>query len=81
MNTFNSDAFLAPHPSLSPQGRGMGEGITEKTYIMNRDEMISTLKTYFQSRSDVFNIDMAFLYGSWARVFQRKFRTLMLLWY
>lgn len=33
---------------------------------MDKNEAISALKTYFQRKADVFNIDMAFLYGSWA---------------
>ncbi len=34
--------------------------------IRDKDEVISALKAYFQHKADVFNIDMAFLYGSWA---------------
>ncbi len=40
--------------------------------IMDKDEIISALKAYFQHKADVFNIDMAFLYGSWASGFPKK---------
>lgn len=33
---------------------------------MNRDEIIQVLKAYFQQRAVFFNINLAFLYGSWA---------------
>ena len=33
---------------------------------MNRDKIIHILKDYFQRRADFFNIDLAFLYGSYA---------------
>lgn len=33
---------------------------------MKRDEIIQVLKGYFQHRADFFNIDLAFLYGSYA---------------
>ncbi|MEK6599740.1 MAG: nucleotidyltransferase domain-containing protein [Deltaproteobacteria bacterium] len=33
---------------------------------MNREEAISTLKAYFQDKADAYDIDAAFLYGSWA---------------
>jgi predicted nucleotidyltransferase len=33
---------------------------------VNKDEAISAIKFYFQNKADIFNIDMAFLYGSWA---------------
>ncbi len=33
---------------------------------MNRGEIISALKSYFQQKAIAYNIDMAFLYGSWA---------------
>lgn len=38
---------------------------------MNRDKIISALKTYFQRKSDIYDIDMAFLYGSWAGGFPK----------
>jgi predicted nucleotidyltransferase len=34
--------------------------------VMNRGDMLSAIISYFQNNADVFNIDMAFLYGSWA---------------
>ncbi len=34
--------------------------------FMNKDNMVAVLKDYFESKADSFNIDMAFLYGSWA---------------
>lgn len=34
--------------------------------INNMAEIISALKEYFQSQADVYDINMAFLYGSWA---------------
>ncbi len=39
---------------------------------MDRGETISLLKTYFQSTAEKYNIDLAFLYGSWAAGLQRK---------
>ncbi len=33
---------------------------------MNRDEIIQILKDYFQQKAVFFNINFAFLYGSWA---------------
>lgn len=33
---------------------------------MSRDKIIHVLKDYFQHRADFFNIDLAFLYGSYA---------------
>lgn len=33
---------------------------------MNRDKIIQVLRDYFQQRADLFNIELAFLYGSWA---------------
>ena len=30
-------------------------------------DLISTLKSYFEENSNDYNVDMAFLYGSWAR--------------
>ncbi|MEW6418827.1 MAG: nucleotidyltransferase domain-containing protein [Nitrospirota bacterium] len=39
---------------------------------MDRDEIMSLLKTYFQSNAEKYNIDMAFLYGSWASGHPKK---------
>ncbi len=39
---------------------------------MNKDEAISAIKFYFQNKADIFNIDMAFLYGSWASGLPKK---------
>lgn len=39
---------------------------------MDKNEVISVLKTYFQNKADVLNIDMAFLYGSWASGLPKK---------
>lgn len=33
---------------------------------MDIEELTLSLKTYFQYKADTYNIDMAFLYGSWA---------------
>lgn len=40
--------------------------------IMDKNEVISALKTYFQHKANAFNIDIAFLYGSWASGFPKK---------
>jgi predicted nucleotidyltransferase len=34
--------------------------------IMDKNEAISAIKFYFQNKADIFNVDIAFLYGSWA---------------
>ncbi len=34
--------------------------------IIKRENIISALKTYFQRKADTYDINMAFLYGSWA---------------
>ncbi len=39
---------------------------------MNKDEIISSLKDYFQHKGDLFNISLAFLYGSWASGLPKK---------
>ncbi len=39
---------------------------------MNKKEIISLLKSYFQSKADKYNIDLAFLYGSWASGHPKK---------
>lgn len=44
----------------------MGEREYNGNGKMKRDEIIETLKDYFQQKHEVFDIDMAFLYGSWA---------------
>jgi len=31
---------------------------------VSKDGAISAIKSYFQNKADIFNIDMAFLYGS-----------------
>lgn len=33
---------------------------------MDKNEAISAIKFYFQNKADIFNVDIAFLYGSWA---------------
>lgn len=33
---------------------------------MNKEEMVSLLKAYFQQKTSAYALDMAFLYGSWA---------------
>ncbi|NWF98428.1 MAG: nucleotidyltransferase domain-containing protein, partial [Nitrospirae bacterium] len=40
--------------------------------IMDKNEAISAIKFYFQNKADFFNIDMAFLYGSWASGLPKK---------
>ena len=40
--------------------------------IMDKNEVISAIKFYFQNKADIFNIDMAFLYGSWASALPKK---------
>ncbi len=37
----------------------------------NKNEIIGILKDFFQVRADSYQIDMAFLYGSWARGYPR----------
>jgi hypothetical protein len=39
---------------------------------MDKDSLISILKSYFLHKADTFNIDMVFLYGSWASGSIRK---------
>jgi len=39
---------------------------------MDKDEIISALKAYFQDKADAYDIDMAFLYGSWASGFPKR---------
>lgn len=39
---------------------------------MERDEIISVLKDYFYKKNMQFNIDMVFLYGSWARGYPKE---------
>lgn len=34
--------------------------------MLIKDEIIKQLTTYFQDKKDLYDIDMAFLYGSWA---------------
>ena len=34
---------------------------------MNRDELISACKIFFEEKAEIYHIDCAFLYGSWAR--------------
>jgi predicted nucleotidyltransferase len=34
--------------------------------IIDKDSLISILKSYFLHKADTYNIDMVFLYGSWA---------------
>jgi predicted nucleotidyltransferase len=33
---------------------------------MNKNEVISALRSYFEAKADAFGVEMAFLYGSWA---------------
>lgn len=39
---------------------------------MNRNDIILALKDYFQCKADLYDIEMAFLYGSWACGYQKK---------
>lgn len=39
---------------------------------MMKEELILTLKTFFKERADLFGVEMAFLYGSWARGYPRE---------
>lgn len=38
----------------------------DKGYFLSREQIIPVLKDYFKSHADPCDIDMAFLYGSWA---------------
>lgn len=38
----------------------------------NKEELILTLKTFFKEKADFFGVEMAFLYGSWARGYPRE---------
>jgi len=38
---------------------------------MNKEEIISILKSYFNDKARIYGIDMAFLYGSWAGGFPK----------
>src|SRR3989337_4291250 len=44
----------------------------KKKSIMSKDEMISTLKSYFKQHSDIYYIDIAFLYGSWVSGYPKE---------
>ena len=39
---------------------------------MNRDYLIKKLKDFFNKNADFYDIDMAFLYGSWAKGFPKE---------
>ncbi|MEW6686637.1 MAG: nucleotidyltransferase domain-containing protein [Candidatus Edwardsbacteria bacterium] len=39
---------------------------------MNKKNIVTALKNFFKENASLFNIDMAFLYGSWARGYPRK---------
>lgn len=39
---------------------------------MSRDDLIKKLKDFFNKNADFYDIDMAFLYGSWARGFPKE---------
>ena len=39
---------------------------------MNRDDLIKKLKDFFNKNADFYDIDMAFLYGSWAKGFPKE---------
>ena len=43
-----------------------------KSQSQSRQELIRILKAFFEEKAAVFNIDMAFLYGSWAGGYPRK---------
>lgn len=38
----------------------------------NKEELILTLKTFFKEKAAFFGVEMAFLYGSWARGYPRE---------
>ena len=39
---------------------------------MSRDDLIKKLKDFFNKNADFYDIDMAFLYGSWAKGFPKE---------
>jgi predicted nucleotidyltransferase len=39
---------------------------------MMKEELILTLKAFFKERAHFFGVEMAFLYGSWARGYHRE---------
>jgi predicted nucleotidyltransferase len=39
---------------------------------MTKDEVITALKSYFLSKANIYDIEMAFLYGSWAGGYPKK---------
>jgi len=44
--------------------------MTDRTLM--KETILSTLKEYFHKKADLYKIDMAFLYGSWAYGFPRE---------
>jgi len=44
----------------------------DKKILNSRKNLINILKTFFKERAASFNIDMVFLYGSWAGGYPRK---------
>lgn len=44
----------------------------EKSLKIQKEEIILTLKDYFKQKASRYHIEMAFLYGSWARGYPHK---------
>ena len=49
-----------------------GSDKMDKSQLQPRQELIRILKDFFEEKAAAFNIDMAFLYGSWASGYPRE---------
>lgn len=50
----------------------LGCGLKKESRMnTNKEELILTLKTFFKEKADFFGVEIAFLYGSWARGYPR----------
>jgi len=43
-----------------------------KSQLQSRQELVRILKAFFEEKAVAFNIDMAFLYGSWTSGYPRE---------